>query len=326
MEYNRYYITHRLDSPAILFGGESAPLPRGESEGQVLPSLLVRPDGQELRDLLWRVFQEWPDKRFSVTIDMRNDQKDAAWLNLVCDLFCHPMYYRKNNKEVLNILCASSEGTMPAGLEEEWRSFFFSQGFAEVVINPIASGRSYFPARQDYHPTGRNYLVIDRGNEEDTAVLSDLAGQLIGSGKVDIDVFFVRPGEGRILSFGEAYERQLRQSPPDLVRALDQIRHLSLRVAALEEKDLDLSREVASLQAYNDFLLRLAYDPTGSGAPGSLQNEAVKIRNFYYTEYEILPMWYKRFGHIIKVLTGKRTFRSLFNDNVPKYKNLHEKN
>jgi len=41
---------------------------------------------------------------------------------------------------------------------------------------------------------------------------------------------------------------------------------------------------------------------------------------WYHHEYEVLPAWYKRFGHFIKVLTGKRTFRSLFSDKVKKYK------
>src|SRR5258708_8290749 len=45
-----------------------------------------------------------------------------------------------------------------------------------------------------------------------------------------------------------------------------------------------------------------------------------EIAEFYNNEYEILPLWYKRFGHILKVLSGKRSFRSLFNDNVKKYK------
>ena len=36
--------------------------------------------------------------------------------------------------------------------------------------------------------------------------------------------------------------------------------------------------------------------------------------NWYQKEYEVLPLWYKRFGHILKVITGKRSFRSLFND------------
>jgi hypothetical protein len=36
------------------------------------------------------------------------------------------------------------------------------------------------------------------------------------------------------------------------------------------------------------------------------------ILEWYKKEYEVLPMWYKRFGHIIKVIMGKRTFKSLF--------------
>lgn len=33
--------------------------------------------------------------------------------------------------------------------------------------------------------------------------------------------------------------------------------------------------------------------------------------NWYQQEYEALPLWYKRFGQLIKVLTGKRTAKSL---------------
>lgn len=48
--------------------------------------------------------------------------------------------------------------------------------------------------------------------------------------------------------------------------------------------------------------------------------EAKLLQDFYVNEYEVLPLWYKRFGHIVKVLTGKRTFKSLFSDKVKKYK------
>lgn len=48
------------------------------------------------------------------------------------------------------------------------------------------------------------------------------------------------------------------------------------------------------------------------------QKEYYDIKQWYYEEYEILPLWFKRLGHIVKVLTGKRTFRSLFSDNVKK--------
>jgi len=50
------------------------------------------------------------------------------------------------------------------------------------------------------------------------------------------------------------------------------------------------------------------------------KEERAKGLKYYYYEYEILPKWYKQFGHIIKVIMGKRTFKSLFSDNVKKYK------
>ncbi|HEV2353416.1 MAG TPA: hypothetical protein VGR89_04190, partial [Puia sp.] len=39
----------------------------------------------------------------------------------------------------------------------------------------------------------------------------------------------------------------------------------------------------------------------------SKQNEVEYILRFYRNEYEILPLWYKRLGHVIKVLQGKRS-------------------
>lgn len=41
---------------------------------------------------------------------------------------------------------------------------------------------------------------------------------------------------------------------------------------------------------------------------------------WYHNEYEVLPLWYKRFGQVIKVIMGKRTLLSLFSDTEKKYK------
>jgi len=34
--------------------------------------------------------------------------------------------------------------------------------------------------------------------------------------------------------------------------------------------------------------------------------------SWYYKEYEVLPLWYKRIGHIIKILQNNRSWRSIF--------------
>ncbi len=41
-------------------------------------------------------------------------------------------------------------------------------------------------------------------------------------------------------------------------------------------------------------------------------NESQTILKFYNEQYEVLPLWYKRFGHIIKILSGKRKLKFPF--------------
>lgn len=43
-----------------------------------------------------------------------------------------------------------------------------------------------------------------------------------------------------------------------------------------------------------------------------LEEKCSEIDSWYQKEYEVLPMWYKKFGHIVKVINGRRTMRSLF--------------
>jgi len=43
-----------------------------------------------------------------------------------------------------------------------------------------------------------------------------------------------------------------------------------------------------------------------------LEHDRKNIQEWYDKEYEILPLWYKRFGHVIKVFKRKRSMKSLF--------------
>ncbi|PWT76924.1 MAG: hypothetical protein C5B59_05320 [Bacteroidetes bacterium] len=36
--------------------------------------------------------------------------------------------------------------------------------------------------------------------------------------------------------------------------------------------------------------------------------------SWYYKEYEVLPLWFKRLGHIVKILQNNRSWRSIFSD------------
>jgi hypothetical protein len=49
-------------------------------------------------------------------------------------------------------------------------------------------------------------------------------------------------------------------------------------------------------------------------AKNKYKNDYESLFEYYQKEYEVLPVWFKRLGHIVKVLTGHRKFKSLFND------------
>jgi|GEM_PF-2478747 hypothetical protein len=47
----------------------------------------------------------------------------------------------------------------------------------------------------------------------------------------------------------------------------------------------------------------------------TIVNDRQAILDWYMREYEILPLWYKRFGHIIKIAKGKRSIKSVLKKN-----------
>jgi hypothetical protein len=101
-------------------------------------------------------------------------------------------------------------------------------------------------------------------------------------------------------------EADLRQTNPVFHR-------LAAEHAAIHKAWTDLTRENTQLRE-EAAILRQLLELSNKHA------EVDYILRFYKYEYEILPLWYKRFGHIIKVLQGKRSFRSLYDKKVKKYK------
>jgi hypothetical protein len=98
-------------------------------------------------------------------------------------------------------------------------------------------------------------------------------------------------------------------------------RNLLLRTGLQEY--LSARHSAAALNAKNSLLRERLHnaEKTIDIIRSKYKNDYDSLFTWYHNEYEILPLWYKRFGHILKVLTGKRTFKSLFYDNVKKYRN-----
>ena len=115
---------------------------------------------------------------------------------------------------------------------------------------------------------------------------------------------------GIISAFQQTEATFLQQHPQQyhLLQRLnkrdDQYRQLFIQHGLLQEK-------LESQARYNSFYKQ---------ADERYKKQILEIVDFYKKEYEILPLWFKQLGHVVKVLTGKRTFKSLYNDNVKKYK------
>jgi hypothetical protein len=109
----------------------------------------------------------------------------------------------------------------------------------------------------------------------------------------------------------EQAETQLQQQAPQIWHLLKENRALAIKEKEWQVRTTLLEEKLESLTNYH----------LHNNAPESVYKKQVtELLDFYNTEYEVLPLWFKRLGQVVKVLTGKRTFKSLYNDNVKKYK------
>jgi hypothetical protein len=104
----------------------------------------------------------------------------------------------------------------------------------------------------------------------------------------------------------EAEEDLFNKQNPALFTVKKQNRQLQRQVQQLEQLYKSAQNEIGNQVSHNQILRS--------------SSQATSLQNYYNNEYEILPLWYKRLGHIIKVFMGKRSFRSLLSDRVKKYR------
>jgi hypothetical protein len=133
---------------------------------------------------------------------------------------------------------------------------------------------------------------------------------LLNNAAAETNALFIKVSQpGELTAVNQALaadEVQFQQQHPLLYALKHQVKNLQQQVQQLEHL-LGAAQQEISNQVEHNRILRSS-------------SQAAALQNYYNNEYEVLPLWYKRLGHLIKVFTGKRTLRSLFNDNVKKYK------
>lgn len=169
------------------------------------------------------------------------------------------------------------------------------QGFHEVKFWPLANSE--------------NRIVVNK----ETSIDNDWTENNLLNSFAALDGFvvfdFTDPEAAvdahvKLASFCHEY----LDSNPDLAKAFSEYQSVKTKYEILKAGAGKLQQQLASSEKTVG-VIRTKY-----------KDDYENLFKWYHNEYEVLPLWYKRFGHIIKVIMGKRSFRSLFSDDVKKYK------
>lgn len=220
--------------------------------------------------------------------------------DLLVQLLFHPHFEKSGNKPVLFLNEISKNNFKIDAFIDTLHNFLCSQGFEGIDI--IYLNQDFKKINYSGH-----YLYTFKSNDD----LRENYYQLLVK-KVYIARYLAildSPTDGafEILNSQLQTEKQMMENFPEFYHLAKLHFISSKKIPILEEELKHLRSDLNNQKEYLQFFRN--------------QDEAIKINQFYHNEYEILPLWYKKLGHIIKVLMGKRTFHSLFDNNVKKYKN-----
>lgn len=277
--------------------------------------------GYIIDDLKTTLLDSWYQKsvfktggRFCVALrssvfdeDSVNKSADAV-IHHLGSVFFSPQYFTLNDKPILVVLLPQKEETRSnvSSLLEVLKVIFDRLGFELFYYCFMNESGDLVSTNLPASPTIYNDERIDTGNGI-SGWYSDLLNSSTSSQRVIIFLPTRKLPFEKIVSDLKNTEDKLRESQPQLFSLLEQGKQLKRQ---LEQSAINIQGLKNELDSKRTYVANLHIPET----------TLKKVVDFYYYEYEILPLWYKRLGHIIKAIMGKRTFRSLFSDKVKKYK------
>ena len=244
---------------------------------------------------LHQYLQKLPENSFSLLLsekDISPEKINASYIETIIGIFFQPCYYLYNYQPVFFLMNGNSISLNFCNtLQEKCKKQGLQISIVEVKNNLIDDTTNQFAyqlttADINYNLILKKWLSLYVENKN--------------PGEIHLLVSEKQPGQIQILNkinrsaFKEIEEYKTAHLFYEKQKLIDEYKH-ELDLKMLSEKDTQLYLKIQKEQVQNNV-------------------------EWYHHEYEILPGWYKRLGHIIKVLMGKRTFRSLFNDEVKKYK------
>jgi hypothetical protein len=245
-----------------------------------LSSLLI-----ELQKNLWNIpFCVLIQENISIPVE-----KNESFADVMIRLFFQPSYYQENYKPLLFVARKAASIT---GLLEVISQKCSEQGLNTPKVHQVQNNT---PALNSL-VTGKNVDLVSIINQWSKTYFEQKDPSEIN--------LLISPGKGQ----NEIFESILEQEATLI--STDDYSIASFLYA--KQREIEDCRQKLHLKIISEKSTQLYL---------SIQKEErANGLKWYHNEYEILPVWYKKFGHIIKVIMGKRSFKSLFSDKVKKYK------
>jgi hypothetical protein len=265
-------------------------------------------DEEKVSEVFSFIFSEENKLPFTVTLKgKKQNYNNLDWLDKLCLILCHYNYFKHHRRLLLGVqLEAHPPGkTFFKFLSDQLKA----QGFKDIIL--VDFGATNIETIDSSILLFKNTKPSEFNNWYFTHLAKSSS---------TLNIFLNSEGVEPVKEFFKlklGFENNLRIKQPEVYQIIKKLQQSSFELSECKSSLRTLKEDISSKQTYVDFLLGKYKE----GKDESMDlNEIMKLKKYYHNEYEILPTWYKRFGHIIKVIMGKRTFRSLFNDNVKKYK------
>lgn len=281
---NRFF----LISDTVFQAGEN--LPEGDN---IYFSLLVNPLDKGDLENAYSFIDSIKPSQFALTLNI-GEPLSAESIRFIASFLFLPAYLRIEQQPVINLRGNSKEllGKTTSALTD-----YLSSQRIDVIINKVS-------ALADQSETN-SYRLFDSSNK----LLEHYKEVLQSDQYYDNRIFFyassIEVFHSALLSLQEAENEFRQNSLKPYLLANDKLK-LEKEIGKLKRKIIYTETELGHQKQYSDILRS--------------DHSTKELQDYYDHEYEILPLWYKRFGHILKVITGKRTLKSLFRDDVKKYK------
>lgn len=225
---------------------------------------------------------------------------DNSLLQDMIAFFFIPAYCKINGNLLVNLIC--NDSSVFEHSRTDILNYCGEQGITNLLVNHLIPFEPGYP-----QPENSNHPVSWLFHNT-TDLMADYRKRL-QSGSIYNNLFHFTGSvneRSRLYEMAEQEEAAVKATNPGLYEMAVHTRSVLSENEYLKKKNSGMMNELDNYKSHIDIL--------------KSSHQANELQQYYNREYEALPLWYKRFGHIIKVITGKRSFRSLFNNKIKKQK------